>query len=162
MIREITYETDLRNSVNVIRDAFETVALEFNLTRDNCPSSPAFVTIRQLRDLRIKGVKFFGLFQDGVQVGFVAVERADDTVYYLEKLAVPPQYRHRGYGKKLVKFVLEYVKERKGERVSLGMIDQSTVLKDWYKTLGFCETGTKKFEQLPFTVCFMDKSLLPQ
>jgi len=161
VIREIEHEADLNNSVNVIRDAFKTVALEFNLTCDNCPSSPAFVTFGQLRDLRIKGVKLFGLFQDSVQLGFVAVEQADDTVYYLEKLAVPPQYRRRGYGKKLVEFALEYVRSRKGKKVSLGMIDQSTALKDWYKKLGFCERGTKKFDHLPFIVCFMEKSLLP-
>ncbi len=161
MIKEITHETDLKGSAKVIRKAFRTVAVEFSLTRGNCPTSPAFVTIQQLRDLRDKGMKLFGLFQNDVQLGFVAIEWAGDAVYYLEKLAVPPKYRHRGYGRKLVEFVLEYVKKNKGKKVSLGMIDESTVLKDWYKTLGFHETGTKKFDHLPFTVCFMEKSLLP-
>jgi len=158
VIKEITREADLKGSAKVIRSAFRTAAVEFNLTRDNCPTSPAFVTIQQLRDLRSKGVKLFGLFQNGVQAGFVAIEQAGDAVYYLEKLAVPPEYRHRGYGRKLVEFVLEYVKKNKGEKVSLGVIDESTVLKNWYKVLGFREMGTKKFDQLPFTVCFMEKA----
>ena len=161
VIREITREADLRNSVNVIRNAFETVAAEFKLTPENCPTSPAFVTTEQLRALRDKGVKPFGLFHDDVQLGFVAVERADGAVYYLEKLAVLPGYRHRGYGKKLIAFVCNYVKKNKCEKISLGMINESTILKDWYKKLGFQETGTKKFEHLPFTVCFMEKNLLP-
>jgi len=161
LIREIVREDELKNSAKVIRDAFKTVAVEFKLTRENCPTSPAFVTIKQLRDLRDKGTKLFGLFQDGVQVGFVAAEQADSALYYLEKLAVLPKCRHRGYGRKLVEFVFDYVRKHRGEKVALGMIDESTVLKNWYKWVGFKETGTKRFEHLPFTVCFMEKSLLP-
>jgi len=42
------------------------------------------------------------------------------------------------------------------------MINESTILKNWYKKLGFRETGTKNFEHLPFTVCFMDMNLSPR
>jgi ribosomal protein S18 acetylase RimI-like enzyme len=79
----------------------------------------------------------------------------------MDKLAVLPEYRHKGYGRRLVEFVLDDVKRHKGERVALGIINESTVLKNWYIGNGFAETGTKKFEHLPFTVCFMEKSLLP-
>jgi ribosomal protein S18 acetylase RimI-like enzyme len=96
-----------------------------------------------------------------MQVGFVAIEKADDKVYYLDKLAVLPEYRHKGYGGKLVEFVSNFVKKHNGQKVSLGMINESTVLKKWYQKLGFKETGTQSFEHLPFTVCFMEKSLLP-
>lgn len=79
----------------------------------------------------------------------------------MEKLAVLPEHRHKGYGKKLMGFVFEQVKMSKGERISIGIINESTVLKNWYIENGFAETGTKKFEHLSFTVCFMEKSLLP-
>ena len=158
-IREIKSEHEFKNSLAVIRDSFKTVAVEFQLTRDNCPTHPSLMTLDRLLELE-KKARFFGLFADDAQVGFVAIEKADDSLYYMEQLAILPEYRHKGYGKKLVEFVLDYVKRNKGKKVSLGMIDESAVLKDWYLQLGFKETRTKNFEHLPFTVCFMEKSLL--
>jgi ribosomal protein S18 acetylase RimI-like enzyme len=117
------------------------------------------MTLDKLLELKGKA-KLFGLFLNNMQVGFVAIEKADDRVYYLDKLAILPGFRHKGYGKSLVRFVSSYVKKRDGQKVSLGMIDESAVLKNWYQQLGFKETGTKNFEHLPFTVCFMEKSLL--
>lgn len=159
-IKGINSRRDFENSVKVIRDSFKTVALEFGLNEGNCPTHPSLITLDKLLELKSKA-KLFGLFLNKIQVGFVAIEKADDRVYYLDKLAVLPEYRHNGYGRKLVRFISSYVEKHKGERVSLGMIDDSTVLKDWYKELGFRETGKKNFEHLPFTVCFMEKSLLP-
>jgi len=159
-IREIKGEPDLKSSVEVIRDSFRTVAVEFKLTQDNCPTHPSLITLDKLLELE-KKARLFGLFLADVQAGFVAIEKADDTLYYMDKLAVIPEYRHKGCGRKLVEFVLDDVKEHKGERVGLGMIDESAVLKNWYRQLGFTETGTKNFEHLPFIVCFMEKSLLP-
>jgi diamine N-acetyltransferase len=155
-IKRINSQKDIENSVEVIRGSFKTVALEFGLNEDNCPTHPSLITLDKLLELR-KKAELFGLFLDDRQVGFVAVEKADGGVYYLDKLSVLPDYRHKGYGKKLVEFVVNYVEKHKGQKVSLGMINESTVLKDWYKQLGFRETGTKNFEHLPFTVCFMEK-----
>jgi ribosomal protein S18 acetylase RimI-like enzyme len=159
-IREIKNTSDLENSVAVIRGSFETVAVEFGLNELNCPTHPSLMTIDKLLELE-KKANLFGLFLADVQAGFVAIERADETLYYMDKLAVLPEYRHKGYGKKLVEFVFDYVKNSHGGKVALGMIDESAVLKNWYQKLGFQETGTKNFEHLPFTVCFMEKSLLP-
>jgi hypothetical protein len=61
-----------------------------------------------------------------------------------------------------VKCVLDYVGKQGGKKVTLGMIDSLTVLKEWYKSLGFEEKDTKKFEHLPFLVCFMDLDLSTQ
>jgi ribosomal protein S18 acetylase RimI-like enzyme len=157
-IKGIGSRHDLENSLKVIRDSFKTVAVEFGLNKDNCPTHPSLITLDKLLELKNKA-ELFGLFLNKGQVGFVAVEKADDGVYYLDKLAVLPEYRHRGYGARLVDFVVGYVKKQGGQKISLGMIDESTILKNWYKKLGFRETGTKNFEHLPFTVCFMDKSL---
>ncbi len=159
-IREISGRQDLENSIDVIRESFKTVALEFGLNEDNCPTHPSFITLDKLLELKGKA-KLFGLFLKDRQAGFVAVEKADDRVYYLDKLAVLPGCRHKSYGRRLVEFVVTYVQEQGGQKVSLGMISESTVLKNWYKKLGFIEAGTKNFEHLPFTVCFMDRSLTP-
>ena len=159
MIRETLKENELINSVKVIRDAFKTVAIEFKLNKNNCPTHPSFLTIKQLNELKKKGTRFFGLFLNDLQIGFVAIEKADEDTFFMEKLAALPEYRHKGYGGQLADYVFEYVKNSGGTTVSIGIIDEHTVLKNWYKTLGFQETGIKKFEHLPFTVCFMEKDI---
>jgi ribosomal protein S18 acetylase RimI-like enzyme len=161
IIKEIDSRRGLENSLKVIRDSFKTVAAEFGLNKDNCPTHPSLITLDKLLELQGKA-KLIGLFLDSGQAGFVAVEEADSGVYYLDKLAVLPDHRHKGYGRKLVEFVVSYAKKHGGQKISLGMIDESAVLKEWYKTLGFVETGTKNFEHLPFTVCFMDLNLSPR
>jgi len=158
-IKELTTENELENSVKVIADSFATVAVEFKLNRDNCPNHASLITLLQLKEMRRKGLKLFGLFEDDTQVGFVAVEKKKDKVYLLEKLAVLPERRHKGYGAELINFVCEYVKNAEGKSVSIGIINESTVLKKWYEANGFQETAITKFAHLPFTVCFMEKPI---
>ena len=158
-IREIGIDESLDASAEVIRKSFRTVAEELNLTTENTPTHPSFITIGQLVELRRKGLSFYGYYLDDRQVGFVAMERADDSLYYLEKLAVLPGYRHNGYGRELVRFVLDTAAARDAKKLSIGIIYEQTVLRKWYKDIGFRETGTRKFEHLPFTVGFMEIDL---
>lgn len=94
-----------------------------------------------------------------MQVGFVAVERVNENLYYMEKLAVFPAYRYKGYGGELVKFVCNHVRHNKGKELSIGIINEHEVLKTWYKVNGFIETAVKKFEHQPFTVYLMEKAI---
>lgn len=158
-IVEITGDEPLEESAEVIRASFRTVAEEFGLTEDSASTHPSFITDHQVEELRDNGLIFFGYYLTGKLVGFVAVEKADDTLFYMEKLAVLPEYRHRGYGLDLVKYALEYAKNRGGKTLSIGIINEHAVLKDWYKTTGFTETSVKFFPHLPFTVCYMEISL---
>ena len=159
-VREIEKDEALDTSVEIVRRSFRTVAEELNLTPDNAPTHPSFITLEQLEELRKKGLVFYGYFLEDMQVGFVAIEKADDSLYYLEKLAVLPEYRHNGYGRELVQFVLDRAVETGAEKLSIGIIYEQTVLKDWYRDIGFRETGTRKFEHLPFTVGFMEIDLV--
>ncbi|HEY94741.1 MAG TPA: GNAT family N-acetyltransferase [Dehalococcoidia bacterium] len=158
-IRIIESGETLDASVEIIRRSFHTVAEELNLTAENAPTHPSFITLDQLEELRQRGLVFYGYFLDDRQVGFVAMEQADDSLYYLEKLAVLPECRHNGYGRELVRFVLDTAAAKGAKRLSIGIIYEQTVLRDWYKEIGFRETGTRKFEHLPFTVGFMETDL---
>lgn len=160
-ITEVSNDNELNNSIRVIRNSFRTVAEEYGLTIENCPTHPSFVTIQQLNELRTKGLRLFGLFLDNVQVGFVAIEQANNILYYMEKLAVLPEHRHNGYGAQLVNHVLDFVRNGGGQKVSIGIIDEHTILKNWYRKLGFMELSTTKFDHLPFTVCFMERDCSP-
>jgi GNAT superfamily N-acetyltransferase len=161
-IRSVSSSYDIERSVYVIQASFETAARRFGLNPSNCPTHPSLVTRARLVELLERGTEFFGLFKDGLQVGFVAAERSrqDAGTYFLEKLSVLPRYRHRGYGGNLVRFVFKFAGEHMAKRVSIGIIDDDAVLKSWYLQLGFVEKGTKCFEHLPFVVCFMEKQIV--
>jgi ribosomal protein S18 acetylase RimI-like enzyme len=156
-IRKI--EDELEECNDVIRRSFITVAEEFNITRENAPKNPAFLGPESLAGMREKGVSMYGAYTDNICVGFVAVEKANDDVFYMERLAVLPEYRHNGYGRELIDFVVDYVGNNGGKKVSIGIINENRRLKDWYISCGFAETGTKKFEHLPFEVCFMERTV---
>jgi ribosomal protein S18 acetylase RimI-like enzyme len=132
-------------SAGIVRKSFKTVALDLRLTRQNCPTHPSFITNVQLFALYEKGLMFFGGFLNAEQIGFVAVEKADPLLYYMEKLAVLPAKRHHSYGRKLVEFVCEYVRAHGGKKISIGTVDEQTVLKKWYKNIGFKEVSTKLY-----------------
>ncbi|EHQ91164.1 GNAT family N-acetyltransferase [Desulfosporosinus youngiae] len=155
-IKEITTEESLANSLKVIKDSFITVARQLSLTEENCPSNPAFTNLENLKKMKDKDIRMFGLFEKGNQIGFVAIEKTDD-IFYIERLSVLPGYRHKGYGKLLIDFVFNYVKAQGAKKVSIGIINENSVLKNWYIMYGFNETGLKRYEHLPFTVCFMEK-----
>lgn len=155
--RKITNDSRLEKSAEVIRDSFKTVADDFNITREKAPTNPAFIEPGDLIKMREKGIEMFGVYDGLVQIGFVAIEKAEGKVYYMEKLAVLPPFRHNGYGKRIIEFVVDHVRLNCGEKISIGVINDNTVLKEWYKNSGFVETGVRKFKHLPFEVCFMEK-----
>jgi ribosomal protein S18 acetylase RimI-like enzyme len=159
VIKEISDPAGIRTSAVIIKESFQTVALEFGLTQSNCPSHPSNITFEQLQEVKKKGLNFFGLYLNEKQVGFVAVEPAKDDISHFEKLAVLPEYRRHGYGAELVKFSLDLALKNGGKKVAIGIIDEHTVLKKWYQGLGFSESGTQKFSHLPFTVRFLEKEL---
>jgi ribosomal protein S18 acetylase RimI-like enzyme len=159
LIKEISGEAEIRASAGIIKESFQTVAQEFGLNQSNCPSHPSNITFEQLLEIKNKGLKFFGLFLDEKQVGFVALESAKDRICHFEKLAVLPAYRHCGYGAGLVKMALDYALRNQGKRVTIGIIHEHTILKEWYQDLGFSLTDVQKFSYLPFTVGFMEKEL---
>ncbi len=156
-IRSLSSDEELASSVQVIRQSFRTVADELGLTEGNCPTHPSFMTFERLKAETVKGLRCFGLFAGGAQAGFAAALAASADLFYLERLAVLPEYRHRGYGKILVDHVFSFARERGGKRISIAVIHESEILKRWYFDYGFRETGTKIFPHLPFSVCFMEK-----
>ena len=103
MIRRVT-ESELPLCLRVIHEAFGTVAEEFGLTPDNCPTNGAFMPLTRLLEDYQKGDAMFVCREGGAIAGFMQLSRRGQAVYELEKLAVLPEYRHRGYGKALLGF----------------------------------------------------------
>ncbi len=76
--------------------------------------------------------------------------------YEMNDVSILPEWRHYGYGKRMIDFCKEKVKELSGNKITIGIVEENTVLKDWYTANGFIHTGTKIFEHLPFTVGYME------
>ena len=106
-----------------------------------------------------KGDQMYGLYEGDNIVGFVQLVKKENGVFELEKLAVLPEHRHKGYGKQLLRFSAETVSELGRTVIVIGIIEENTRLKDWYTQNGFIHTGTKVFSHLPFTVGFMEMKL---
>ncbi len=143
----------------IIRDSFITVANDFDLTKENAPTNPAFIEVDALNKMYEKNIDMFIVAKKDAYIGFVAIEKANDEMYYMEKLATVPEYRHKGYGKRMMDFVVSYVKDREGKKISIGIINENEVLKKWYLSYGFVEKEIKVFNHLPFTVCLMEMKI---
>jgi diamine N-acetyltransferase len=138
-----------------IRKSFQDVAERFDLTPENAPRHPSNCTVDWIQKDMARGVAYFVMENEGHVVGCVALEPANSKICYLERLAVLPEYRHRGFGKALVVHSLSKAKLLGVRCMHIGIIAEHTELKDWYKRIGFVEEESKKFEHLPFLVTFM-------
>lgn len=112
-----------------------------------------------MKDDLLKGVRIFGLFVDDRLVGTVMLDAYSADTYCMERLAGLPEYRCKGYGRMLMDHICAEVKKRGEQTVSIAIIDEHIALKRWYEKYGFLMTHTKRFEHLPFTVCFMEKTV---
>ena len=155
MIKEATL-SDCEVLVKLIRDSFRDVALRFKLTKDNCPKHPSNCTLSWIESDISRGVQYYIFYVDQNPIGCMAIEKPNADVCYLERLSVIPEMRGKHFGIVLVQHALECAASKGVRKVSIGIIDEQTELKEWYVRLGFVETQTKNFPHLPFTVCLME------
>lgn len=144
---------------SIISDSNKDIAALFHLTIENTPKHPSFYSEEWVLSDFTRGEQYFLCREEGFVKGCVAFEQPDAKTAYLNRLSVLPLYRHKGIGERLVRFILDYAKVRNIEFVSIGIIAEHRVLKNWYLKLGFVEAGMKKFEHLPFDVLFMHYKL---
>jgi ribosomal protein S18 acetylase RimI-like enzyme len=139
----------------LIRDAYRDVAQRFNLTPENCPKHPSNCTPKWIRKDFARSVSYFILEHNQEPVGCAALEKPTSDLGYLERLAVLPAQRRRGFGQMLVDYVFEQARNSGLKKISIGIIAEQTDLLWWYRKIGFVEGDTREFEHLPFLVTFM-------
>ena len=153
-------------AAELVRRSFATVADEFALTPENCPSNPAFTTAAALAGrLARLGCHCFGMHVDSALAGFVALMPAgsgEGGAWEITRLAVAPESRHNGYGRALMAAALQKAAELGARKATIGIIDKNAVLKNWYRSFGFAETAKKEYPSLPFVVCEMELGLPQQ
>ena len=160
-IKELRTEEELLACVDLLREAFGTVAKEFALTEESAPTNAAFTTLDSLKRHVQQRMRLFGMFCEASCVGCVAIKKskANERVFYLERLAVHPEKRHRGYGDQLLAFAFEDIRTHGGTTASIGVMDNNERLKTWYRSKGFVQHDCRRIEHLPFKVCFMSRNV---
>jgi diamine N-acetyltransferase len=153
-IRTCTRE-DIDALAATIRGSFRDVAERFGLTEENCPRHPSNCRADWIEKEMDRGVNYFVLESEGRIAGCAALEPVRPGLCNLERLAVLPDQRKRGFGKALVTHVLSEAGELGCREVRIGVIADQEELKEWYRRLGFVETESRKFAHLPFLVAFM-------
>ena len=149
-------EENLSDYADVIRKSFATVARDFALTKDNYPRHTSFISDDQLKSKISSGYYPFGLYIEGIIVGFVSLTDMENGVFEMNHFSVLPEYRHYGYGKKLLCFCKNKVIELGGNKIIIEIIEENTVLKKWYIANEFTHIEAKQYEGVPFTVGHME------
>ncbi|MBT3272037.1 MAG: phosphoribosylglycinamide formyltransferase [Spirochaetales bacterium] len=161
VIRPLRLDRDFESAAVCVRTSFAGEAAKFDLTRENCPTHPSFIDKARLKSLLETGGTFFGAFIGDSLIGTAAIEpsRDDPETWYIEKLCVLPGKRSTGFGSLLLDHACRGAVNFGAKNASIGIIGEDNELKSWYNRRGFTETGTRDFDHLPFTVCFMNRGL---
>ena len=159
MIRQIKTIQECQTCQAVLHTGFATAAQEFGLTEQNCPSHTAFIPLKRLQEQFREGRPMFLLFREDMPIGYYSLKQKSEQEWELNHLTVLPEYRRKGYGRKLLAHAAETVKSRGGNRIEIGIIEENTALKNWYLQAGFVHTGTGQFPSLPFIVGYMEWGL---
>ena len=124
-------------------ESFRTVADQFGLTKENCPKHTSFIPLSFLETQKNWGWNMYALYTGKKIIGYMSLSKESDDAFELHNLAVLPEYRHNGFGKLLLDHAKDVVKALGGNVIKIGIIEESTVLKNWYIANGFVHTETK-------------------
>jgi ribosomal protein S18 acetylase RimI-like enzyme len=160
MIKPIAKD-DLINCLKIFHQGYETVAIEFDLTEENCPdrgraSLPYEKLLTEFEDSAL----MFGYFHNDKLIGFMGMKMCGNGICKLDDIIILPEFRQKGYGKELLIFCKHKAKELGANKISLGMIDDNKRLRKWYEDNGFTNMGYKKYDGAPFTVGYMECLIL--
>ena len=144
---------------DILHKAFITVAEEFNFTKENAPRFPAFISSDYIDEQFRKGMKLFGYSLNGRIIGCAGYMFYRDRIYEIVRLAVLPEYRHAGIGKKLMGFVENKIIENGGSIAEIHAVDKNLLVRKWYKSLGYIEIRIDELKSVPFNSVVMNKEL---
>lgn len=161
MIKEIG-EHDIAECAAVIRESFFTVAKELGFTVDNAPRFTAFAITEDglLFQFKREHRPMYAYYDDCSKIiGYYSLSLQDNHECELNNLCVLPQYRHKHIGAKLLEDAHMRARKAGCEKMTIGIVEENTILRKWYEENGFIHLGTKKFDFFPFTCGYMEKSL---
>jgi len=144
---------------DIVNKSFITVARQFGFTGENAPRFAAFIGPNIIEGNIRKGLKMYG-YQKGDQIiGCAGYSFYRDQTYFIERLAVLPEYRHLGIGKKLMEFAEGKIMGNGGKTAEIHVVDKNTVLIQWYEKLGYEKVRVDELKNFPFNSYVMNKEL---
>ena len=160
MIREVKRE-EIPECVSLIKKAFLTVADEFGFTEENAPRFTAFATTEERLMWQLDGEHrpMYVFEDDGVLCGYYSLLIQENNECELNNVAVLPDYRHKGIGKKLIDHAFCMAKELGCNVMNIGIFEENVRLREWYEKAGAVHVGIHKFDFFPFTCGYMKKEL---
>ena len=158
MIRKIKRE-DIPECVKIIKNSFMTVAEEFGFTVENAPMFTAFATTedRLFWQMDNENRLMFLYEENGIPCGYYSLLMQENCECELNNLAVLPECRHKGIGKKLLEHAYQTAAEEGCRIINIGIVEENRRLRRWYEENGAVHIGTKKFDFFPFTCGYMQK-----
>ena len=160
IIRHMSME-EVQECVDVIRAAFKTVADDLGFTEENAPRFTAFATDdRRIYYQFSEEHKPMYVYLKGDKiVGYYSLAVLNEDEIELNNLAVLPEYRHCGIGRKLLEDCFSRAKALGAKKLRIGIVEENQVLRKWYESNGFTHLGTMKFDFFPFTCGYMEVNL---
>ena len=156
MIRKVE-RADLSACADVIRRSFRTVADEFGFTEQNAPRFTAFAMTEERLLWHMDGEHRIMYLdeEDGMPCGYYSLRLRGEGACELGNLSVLPEYRHKGIGGRLLAHAMERAKEQDCRVMEFSIVEENTVLRNWYESSGAVHTGTEKYDFFPFTCGYM-------
>ena len=150
---------DSRIITDILNKASLTVAQQFNFTKENAPTFPAFINYERIQKYLDKGLIMYGYKINELIVACAGYSYYREDIYFIERLSTLPEYRHSGIGKRLMEYVENKIKDTGGKIAEIHVVDKNMLLREWYKKLGYIEIRIDEIEKLPFNSCVMNKEL---
>lgn len=88
------------------------------------------------KDFEKPGYSFFLLELDGKDAGFAGLELRADQTAHLHKIYLSPHYQGKGLGKRMVHFIIDFVKNAGGHSLTLHVNRHNKALQ-FYQAMGF-------------------------
>lgn len=101
----------------------------------------------------------FSYFISEKIVGFLEFHILENSTLKIDNIVILPEYRNMGIGTKFLRYLKEFCKNNGYTKLTLGMIDDNTMLKKWYIKNGFSESHKVKFPKAPFTTVYMEMTV---
>lgn len=105
-----------------------------------------------ISEIQTKDSTFYFLYDQNQLVGYLKLnqnqaqtEDISKNALEIERLYVRPDFKRRGYGRKLMEFAIQEAKNSEKELVWLGVWEHNEPAKAFYQSMGYQQQGSHSF-----------------
>lgn len=158
MIESIRRE-QLPICLDILSRSYENTAVTFGMTEDNCPyRGRTRLPLQVFEKEYDEGYLMYGYMHNSQIVGFLSMQLKENELC-IQDIAVLPEYQNGGFGSELFLFAKETAQRLHCSKITLGMVYDNTVLRNWYHKLGFKTVNMIRFEKVNYIVGMMELSV---